>query len=82
VVKPALPRKQCSRAGGRLSGVKEDGAVGESIQEHERPAQAGRAKGQASASWEQIIGRRAGAGVGAARSSCETGNDRGAKGPQ
>ena len=82
VAKPALPPKQCSEAGGRLSGVKEGGAVGQSIQEHERPAQADGVQGQVSVRREQITGRRAGAGVGAVHSSCEAGNDRGAKGPQ
>ena len=82
MAKPALPPKQCSEAGGRLSGVEEDSAVGQSIQEHERPAPADGARGQVSAGRDQIIGRRAGAGVGAAHSSCEAGNDRGAKGPQ
>jgi hypothetical protein len=82
VVKPGLSPKQCSYAGGRLSGVKEGGAVGQSIQEHERPAQADKGARAVSASREQITGRRACAGVGAAHSSCEAGNDRGAKGPQ
>ena len=82
VAKPELTPKQSSRAGGRLSGVKEGGAVGQSIEEHERSAQADGARGQVSAGREQIMGQRAGAGVGAAHSSCEAGNDRGAKGPQ
>lgn len=82
MAKLVLPPKQCSEAGGRLSGVEEDSAVGQSIQEHERPAQADGVAGQVSVRREQIIGGRAGAGVGAAHSSCEAGNDRGAKGPQ
>jgi hypothetical protein len=41
MLKPALLPKKCSNAGGRLSGVEEDGAVAKSIQEHERPWQAG-----------------------------------------
>jgi len=47
VVKPALSPKQCSGAGEKLSGVKEGGAVGKSIQEHERPWQTGGVQGQA-----------------------------------
>ncbi len=41
MVKPALLPKKCSKAGGRLPGVEEDGAVGKCIQEHERPWQTG-----------------------------------------
>jgi len=40
MAKPALTPKQCSHTGGRLSGVKEGGAVGQFMQEHERPVQA------------------------------------------
>ena len=45
-MKPALPSKQCSRAGGRLSGVKEGGAVGKSIEEQERPGRRTGRKGK------------------------------------
>ncbi len=41
MAKPALSPQQCSGAGEGLSGVKEGGAVGQSIQEHERPWQTG-----------------------------------------
>jgi hypothetical protein len=40
--KPTLRPKQCSKAGFRLSGVKEDSAIRQYIQEHEIPVQAGR----------------------------------------
>ena len=40
MAKPALPPKQCSNAGGRLSGVEEDGAARKLIQEQERPSSA------------------------------------------
>jgi len=39
-------------------------------------------EGQVNGGRKEIIGQRAGQGVGAARSSKETSNDRGAKGPQ
>jgi hypothetical protein len=44
--KPALSPKQCSRAGGRLSGVEEDSAVGKPIQKQERPWTADGVEGQ------------------------------------
>jgi RNA-directed DNA polymerase len=82
MAKPALESKQCSNADFRLSGVKEDGAIRKCIQEHERPAQADGGLGQVSAGRKEIIFQRASAGVGAARSSDEATNNRGAKGPQ
>src|ERR1022692_1561285 len=82
MAKPALPPKQCSDAGGRLSGVEEDSAVRKFMQEHERPSPARPPQGASSMGREQIISRCAGEGVGAARSSEEASNDRGAKGPQ
>jgi len=56
--KPALEFKQCSNADSRLSGVKEDGAIRQYIQEHERPTQAGGDEG--SRLWEKrnnLLGR-------------------------
>jgi hypothetical protein len=82
VVKPALSPKKCSDAGDRLPGVREDSAVRKPIQEQERPLSAEEPKGKSSAGREEIIGQSAGEGVGAARSSDEASNDRGAKGPQ
>lgn len=69
-------------AGDRLPGVEEDSAVRKPIQEHERPLSADDPKGKSSAGRKEIIGQSAGGGVGAARSSDEASNDRGAKGPQ
>ena len=82
VVKPALLPKQCSKAGGRLPGVEEDSAVRKPVQEHERPLPAEEPKGKSNAGRKEIIGQGVGEGVGAARSSDEASNDRGAKGPQ
>jgi len=46
MAKPVLSPKQCSRAGERLSGVKEGGAVGQFIEEHERPVPADGVEGK------------------------------------
>ena len=62
--------------------MEEDSAVGKLIQEQERPSPADPPEGVSSAGRESIIGQGVGEGVGAARSSEEASNDRGAKRPQ